>query len=241
MIRAAICHPNPKARATLRQALETLASDAGAAPFAVLQYDGAAQALEELDTRRPGHCALLLCSPDLATPDDVQALSQMKEHLPQMRLVLMSADPARALQAFQVRADAFALMGKGSAEFAAAVGRQLREIALTRGDTITLKSKTGIDVLDANAILFAETSNGGPVIHLADGRDVQLRGTLQALFEQMNHDSRFTKAGGSFIVNLDNVRSAGKSSIVFPDGSVIIVPIRARKPFQEALESYRSR
>ena len=69
---------------------------------------------------------------------------------------------------------------------------------------------------------------------------MQVRVTVPAPYSQVAHATRSVKAGSSVIVNLDNVQSAGKNSLVFPDGSIIIIPIRARKPLQEALEAYRA-
>ena len=224
----------------LRDALHSLADEAGILPYATRQYPTLASAMSALAERRSGYCSLLLCSLDYLSVEDQNLLHLFKERLPQTRLVIVSADPATAMLAYQVYADAFVLMAKGGNEFRRVMQEQLNDIVGARDATITLKTKDGIDVLDAGSVLFAETSNAGPIIHLANGQEVQLRGTLQALFEQMSHDERFAKAGGSFIVNLDNVRSAGKSSVVFPDGSLVIIPIRARKPFQDALSAYRA-
>ena len=52
---------------------------------------------------------------------------------------------------------------------------------------------------------------------------------------------RFIKAGSSFIVNLDNVRSAGEGSLIFADGETIVVPIRKRKAVKDALDSFLMR
>ena len=240
MKRLAVCDTRPKARSALRQALGTLATQEGITPMAIGQFTGITEACETLSARRRGFCKLLLCGIDLASDADREALMHMKRQFPEMRLVVMSAAPSSAMTAYKACADDFILLSEGSGEFTRVVKEQLSGITSQRGSTITLKTRAGIEVIDADSILFAETSSSGPLLHLADGSEVQMRGTLQALFDQMAHDERFVKAGSSFIVNLDNVRSAGKSSLVFPDGAIIIVPIRARKPFQEALSAYRA-
>ena len=240
MIRIYICDPRAKARSTLRQAIERIASDVGITSLAIRVASTPYDALDAIAARRPGYCTLVLANAGMGLPQDIEPFSDFKAKFPDTRLVLMSGSAEAAMQAYRVHADVFIYTGNGPAEFTQVMHDQLADIAMERGETLTLKSKAGIDVLDATNILFAETSNAGPVIHLVDGRDVEMRGTLQGLYEQMGHDTRFIKAGGSFIVNLENVRSAGKSSIVFPDGSIIIVPIRARKVFQESLEAYRT-
>ena len=240
MIRLAICDPRAKARSALRQALGTLLTPLKGVTFAVGQFADLDEAVQVLNEKRVGFCTVVFYNIDYAKADDLATLAQFKATFPQTRLVLMSANADTAIHAYHVNADGFILLSGTSDNFARVVNEQMEQILSDRDTTITLKTKQGIDILDAGNILFAETSNAGPVIHLADGREVQLRGTLQALFDQMSHDPRFAKVGGSFIVNLDNIRSAGKSSLVFPDGSVIIAPIRARKPLQEAYTAYRS-
>ena len=239
MIRFAIYDTRARARSAFRQALGSIAALEGIAPVTVSQFASLGEAVAALQDRRPDYFKLLLCNIDCLTDQDNQPLSLIKRRFPHTRLVLMSEVADSAIRTYQVHADDFILLSEGANEFTRVVKKQLVDINAQRGATITLKSRDGIEVLDTNSILFAETSSTGPLIHIADGREVQVRGTMQGLFAQMEHEECFARAGGSFIVNLDNVRSAGKSSLAFPDGSVIIVPIRARKPLQEALEAYR--
>ena len=240
MIRLAVCDTHAKARSALRQALGTLAAQEGVSPIAIGQFTSISEAFQRLQGMRGGFCTLLLCNIDYTTEQDDAALMLMKRTLPNTRIVLTSVSPAAAMTAYRAHVDDFILLSDGANEFTRVMKEQIRDITIQRGPTITLKSREGIEVLDANSIFFAETSSSGPLIHLKGGKEVQVRGTLQALYEQMAHDTRFVKAGSSFIVNLDNVQSAGKNSLVFPDGSIIIIPIRARKPLQEALEAYRA-
>ena len=240
MKRILICDPRPNTRTTLHQALSATAAEMGVQPIAFGQFSSIPQVVETLAGLRPGFCNLALCAID-GGPDDFEAAATLRRDHPDLALVLMSAAYDGALQAYALHADGFLPLPAASADFLRAVGPSLKKLATTRGATIALKSTKGVDVMDADRILYAETANGGPVIHLMGQEDVRVRGTLQGLFETLDYDKRFAKAGGSFIVNLDNVRSAGKSAVAFPDGSVVIVPIRARKPFQEALAAYRNR
>ena len=72
---------------------------------------------------------------------------------------------------------------------------------------------------------------------VSKGRTITVRGTLSALYERLVEADPewFMKVGGSFIVNLDNVRSAGNGSLIFCDGEAVIVPVRMRKPLKDAL------
>ena len=240
MIRFAIYDTRARARSAFRQALGSIAALEGVAPVTVSQFASLGETITALQNHRPDYFKLLLCNIDYLTDQDNQLLSLVKRRFPHTRLVLMSAFAETAIQTYQVHADDFILLAEGTNEFTRVMKKQLADINAQRGATITLKSRDGIEVLDTNSILFAETSSTGPLIHVADGREVQVRGTMQGLFAQMEHEECFARAGSSFIVNLDNIRSAGKSSLAFPDGSVIIVPIRARKPLQEALDAYRA-
>lgn len=122
-------------------------------------------------------------------------------------------------------------------QFAEMVRRHLAAIADEHERSVALKCRDGARRVKYSKIVFSETSNHDQVLHLADGRRLEVRASSQALFDQLGADRGFFKAGSSYIVNtahVQRVRSSGASAEL-TGGFTINIPVRLRKPFEEAL------
>lgn len=75
---------------------------------------------------------------------------------------------------------------------------------------------------------------GTEAIHLQNKATVSTRSSSQALFSRLSQDRRFFKAGSSYILNLDNVRSIQGRDVTFVNGEAITVPARSRKELEDA-------
>lgn len=91
-----------------------------------------------------------------------------------------------------------------------------------------------IQELRDDDMMFAETSDHDQVIHLQNKATVSTRSSSQALFNRLSQDGRFFKAGSSYILNLDNVRSIQGRDVTFVNGEAITVPARSRKELEDA-------
>lgn len=88
-------------------------------------------------------------------------------------------------------------------------------------------------------VVRIETAGHDQVVNVADGSIIRTRKTSSEMFDLLSHDERFYKLGSSSIVNLDWVRCTreGNKSVHMLDGSIVSVPVRLRKTFEEALLS----
>ena len=165
----------------------------------------------------------------------------LKERSPNSHFVLASSKPDVAYCAYKTESRFLGIPFDQMA-YEHAIEKPLREIAESKYRRIGLKSVKGTINVNLNDITFAETGKKGLVIHLPIDREIMTRGTLQSLFDKFSKlDERFVRAGGSFVINLDSVRSVGESSVIFGDGATIILPTRARKPIREAFLAYQLR
>ena len=110
-----------------------------------------------------------------------------------------------------------------------------------RGDVMGLRFDIGVGNVVLDEVVFAESTKKGSVIHLANGGTRLVRSTLQALFDKLAGRGPFEKAGSSFIVNLDNIRSTGDGAVIFSNGESIVVPVRVRKPLADTLRVHNER
>lgn len=153
-------------------------------------------------------------------------------------IVIVSDCPDYALDAFDIGVDGYCLLSEGRQGLKRAMEGSLGKAWARQNESIGLRADVGVGNVALGDILFVESSKKGSVVHFPDGSTMLVRKTLQAMFELLSFDERFTRAGSSFIVNLDNVRSFGEKAVIFSDGETIVIPIRARKPVKEALAAY---
>ena len=243
MIRIAICNKDTEEGLQLRGLIDRYALKADMKHVEPYVTNSCVDLQSLLFRVKPDFFDMAICRVDLMNPpipreEKVEMMAQLMEWSPHTHFLLISNDPEDAMCSFDVGAK-FLQLPVTLDGFMRTIGKTLDEIALDHKRPFAAKSVKGTVTMNLNDITFVETNKKGPIIHLPDTRTVMTRGTLQALYEQLSKmDSRFIRAGGSFIVNLDNVRSIGESTIVFGDGETIILPTRARKPVRDAYTAF---
>lgn len=241
MIRVVICDPDPKTRVRMRRAVERCAANEGVHNVGCLLVADVAAVVERTIARRPGFIDLALVRVEGGDREVAlveKASSIMHERGCPLPFVLVSTNADYAYDSYRLGMAGFIPLPTDMEGFGRVVSGLLRAAAERKAELRHVKSLKGIDGVPIADVLFVESSKKGPIIHMSGDRTVDMRGSLQNLLDTLLDDERFAKAGGSFIVNLDNVRSFGEGSVVFPDGQTIIVPARARKPLQDDLDAY---
>lgn len=257
MIRVAVCDRDAAERIRLRNAVERYASERGINNIEVTQFPNTDRLEKTVARMRLGFYDLFFCR--IGAPSALEAVKRLRGEYPDMRMVLVSDDKGDAIHAYNNDAG-FLLLAGSYDDFKRVVSEPIGEVARARSSVASVKTGDGIEKVILADVQFVESSKRGPIIHLPFGKTVSVRGTLQTLFESLSASEsefeekqtgaykgefaggrRFIKAGSSFIVNLDNVRSAGEGSLIFADGEAIIVPVRKRKAVLDALASFRQR
>ena len=231
----------PDERGALRTAVDRLMSKAGWNTYSISFIAKTDELIGLVERTREGFYDIVVGRLDDQADETLVALRRVREADGGMGIVLVADDDSHAVDAFDLRADGYSLIEDGAAGLEKALHVAVLRAASNHSVTLGLRADVGVGNLIVDEVEFVEASKKGPIIHLSTGKTVTTRGTLQSLFEQLEHDERFVKAGNSFIVNLDNIRSLGEGSVVFPDGEAIIIPVRTRKPIKDALTAYRLR
>ena len=241
MIRILVCDPDSGERSQLRAAVDLLVSAMKIGNYGISYVTKLDDMVGLVQRMRTGFHDIVACRATSGSADALDALREVRDADDGVSIVVVSDTQDFAAEAFDLRVDGYCLFNEGRDGFERAMKVPILKAASKHADTIALRTDQGTGNFPIDSIMFLEASKRGSLIHLPDGNKVLARGTLQSLFEQLGEDERFIRAGSSFIVNLDNVRSLGEGSIIFPDGEAIIVPFRARKPVKEALIAYRLR
>lgn len=243
MIRVAICNRTKDEGLRLQALIDRYTKSAGIENVDSLVTDSCSKLLSLLNRLKPNMIDVVVCRIDRDTPDagrdqKVALIRNLTERSPETRFILMSSDPDDAICAYDTGA-LYLGLPVDKQGFYRTIGMTLEEVAKAKKRPFCTKSSSGVTAMNLNDISFVEISKKGPIIHLPHKQTVSTRGTLQALHDQLSSiDGRFVRAGGSFIVNLDNMRSIGDSTVVFGDGETIILPTRARKVIRDVYTEY---
>ena len=208
-----------------------------------LVTDSCAKLMSLFDRLKPNKIDIAICRIDRDSPESdreqkTKLIQRMLDKSPQTHSILLSSNPTDAICAYDT-GSLFLALPVDRDGFYRTVGTTLKDVAQAKKRPFCTKSSSGVTSMNLNDISFVEISKKGPIIHLPNKRIVSTRGTLQALHDQLNGlDDRFVRAGGSFIVNLDNMRSIGDGTVVFGDGETIILPTRARKTIRDMYTEY---
>ena len=246
MIRIVICDSNRAEGLRLRDAIDTYASSCGIFNIETGVRNSREEFVESLSHFRADFFHIAICHIDdrcagMSLDEIGCALKDVRSLTPNTHFIMMSSNPDHAICAYRADAD-FMLLPLTSAEFVRVVGGALRQAVNEQRVPFAVKLPKGVANMNIKDITFIETSKKGPIVHLPGGETITTKGTLQSLFDNISTISdTFIRASGSFIVNLDNMRVAGKSSVIFGDGEAIILPVRARKPVRDAYVAYQSR
>lgn len=153
---------------------------------------------------------LILC--DIYMPGllGTEAIQELRDNDSNVHVVFLTTSADHAYEAFGLHADGYLVKPYTMEQFSTVLGRVLAAIEKERRASIPIKARDGLYRLSYDDMMFAETSDHDQVIHLQ------------------------SKAGSSYILNLDNVRSIQGRDVTFVNGEAITVPARSRKELEDA-------
>ncbi len=268
MIRVALICRDSDARARVRHAFARCTREQKLRNVDIKAFEDVEGVLQKLSQKRLGYIDYVICCADEELHDEetgsdlpLQGLHAMRAEYPHLDLDIISANHQDAVFAYELGAGFLSFSGTHD-DFKRMVAERLSGIAKREAQCVTVRASGSVSNVVLDDIQFVESSKKGSIMHISNGETVLVRATLQSLFENLAKvagqekggsaqglkadpdrpaKSFFVMAGSSFIVNLDNVRSAGEGSFVFANGETIIVPIRKRKELKDALAAYRER
>lgn len=237
MKRILVCDTDKATRSKMRSAIENCAAQQHVTNLEVMFASSPASMSSLFEKLRDGLFNAVVCRWEDEGAEE--ALVQLRTHAPSLPIVIVSTDAENALRAIELDARFFCL-ADGTKGFTQSIGKLIEDIGKSHQEMLAIRSPGGIHNVPLDDVLFAESTKRGPRIHLVGEQVISTRGTLQALADRLQEVSadRFIKVGGSFVVNLDNVRSFGDAALIFSDGETIIAPVRRRKEVKAIYEAY---
>ncbi len=155
-----------------------------------------------------------------------------------LRMVLCAASAEHAAEAAACGMHGYLLEASSPEEVDRVVGPLLARCEQRKQASAVLHCRDRVRRVAFDTLSYVETAGRDQMVHRTGERDtLVVRCSSRALYSQLEHDSRFFKAGSSFIINLDHVASLALRTGVATmlDGTQALIPVRLRAQLAEAL------
>ena len=237
MIRVLAYDARESNRNSLRFGIDGIMSSRGCKSYSITRELSPQDLLGITQRFRPGFFDLIVGVMGDDSAELLNALRVIREENPGTRVALIGTSAEDASRAASVGASGFCLVTQGAEGLSQAVGPLVTRAIERHGQTMGLRCDRGTVNVAIDEVMFAESSKKGTVVHLASDETLLVRCSLQAFFECVEGYGCFAKAGNSFAINLDSVRTFGDRAVLFANGDSIIVPVRVRKQVKDDLEA----
>ena len=78
---------------------------------------------------------------------------------------------------------------------------------------IKLKTENGIEIINANLVMYSEAHDHYQYIKLEDGKTIRVRMTVSDLFATLMKNGGFIRVGSAYIINLRNIKNVATSEV----------------------------
>jgi len=151
-----------------------------------------------------------------------------------VEIIFSTTSRDHSLDAYEVDAAQYLVKPYREDALFAALDKLLKRINSDRRCVITLKTSEGITRLSPRDVVFTETGrNNYQIIHIIQGRTLEVRMTATELFELLSQNKFFIRCGVSLNLNLKYIRQISKDFITLDTGERIIYPYRSYGKLKE--------
>ena len=221
--------------------IRTCAHQAGIEDLSIQEGGNLLDTIDKiLSPKAPEGIDLVICGTGIQGMTGIGFLREVRRESPDPQdphVILVADDGEDALEAIRLGVDGYLVAPVDPGRLAGLLAKVFREITGSQDDLRWIRSREGFRRIRLSRLAYATTVDHDQELHLTDGSCLATRLSSQALFDLLEGDRRFFKVGSSFIVNLDLVErvDAGASQAILRDGTSIPVPMRVRKPLEEAI------
>ncbi len=165
----------------------------------------------------------------------VEAAKELRGMGSGCQIVFLTVSKEYALEAFQVEAVQYLVKPISEKELFPVLDRVRKKAEEERKKCLLLRVGNKICRVALRDIVYCEAQKKCQCMHLADGTQLQLRLTMAKLNEMLAGYQEFSKAGVSYIVNLEHIKSLSTREMQLDNGNKIYLP---RGSFQVLREKY---
>lgn len=183
---------------------------------------------------------LLIFDMDGMKCDGIRVAREIKEIEERVDIIFISSGPDRAIDAFSVNALAYLLRPYTKERFFEIMSRAFRRLPSPKPEGIAVKNLSGtLMSVDVKDILYVESREKIIRIVQKNSDDILVRSSLSNTYERLGKFRHIMKCGGSYIINLDDVKAIEDRTVLMTDGTAIPVPRRLMSEVKTRYETYR--
>ena len=104
---------------------------------------------------------------------------------------------------------------------------------------ITFKTENGIEIINANHIMYSEAHEHYQYIMLNDRREIKVRNTVTGLLTTLMRNGGFARVGSAYIVNLRNVKNVSTYKVELYNDMSIPIPRGKHTEIKKAFWDYQ--
>jgi DNA-binding LytR/AlgR family response regulator len=104
---------------------------------------------------------------------------------------------------------------------------------------ITFKTENGIEIINANHIMYSEAHEHYQYIMLNDRRQIKVRNTVTELLTTLMRNGGFVRVGSAYIVNLRNVKNVSTYKVELYNDMSIPIPRGKHIEIKKAFWDYQ--
>lgn len=149
-------------------------------------------------------------------------------------IIFLTTSKDHSLDAFEVDAAQYLVKPYKDTALFAALDKVIKRINVDRRKIITIKTTEGFTRLSPRNVVFTETGrNNYQIIHVIQGKTLEVRMTASELFELLSQNKFFIRCGVSLNLNLKYIRQISKDVIILDTGERLAYPYRSYQKLKE--------
>ena len=104
---------------------------------------------------------------------------------------------------------------------------------------IKLKTENGVEIINANHIMYSEAHDHYQYVVLNDHRQIKVRATVTELLTTLMRNGGFVRVGSAYIVNLRNVKNVSTYKVALYNDMSISIPRGKHTEIKKAFWDYQ--
>lgn len=239
MIKIALCDDEQKWRDEIKTLVSEYTSEHMDMPVRVSVFDSGKSLLEAAE--KNGGFDLYVLDVVMPEPDGIDTGVRLREAGDEGLIIYLTTSREYAVESYIAGAFYYLIKPVEKGRFFEVMGKAMEVIGNRRSGSIFVKTKTDVQALRMDEILYVELTGKALRYYLRNGEaitSISSRVSFSEATDELTQDERFVKCGASFVINLYYVKSVEKDGVVFTDEKRLALPKKACGPLRSSWLDY---
>lgn len=239
MIKIALCDDEQKWRDEIKALINEYTSEHLDIPVRVSVFDSGQSLLEAADKNEGFD--LYVLDVVMPEPDGIETGVMLRDAGDEGLIIYLTTSREYAVESYTAGAFYYLIKPVEKSKFFEVMEKAVEAIGNRCSDSIFVKTKTDVQALRMDEILYVELAGKTLRYYVRNGEivtSISSRVSFSEATDILTQDERFSKCGASFVINLHYVKSVEKDGVVFTDGKHVALPKKACGPLRSSWLDY---